>query len=551
MTTIAKAPCDEGVIEAGRGGGAAAAPVGAAGRWVLAATILGSSMAFIDGTVVNVALPTLQRDLGATAAGVQWVVQAYALFLAALILVGGSLGDHFGRKRIYVVGVSLFTLASVGCGVAADVGQLIAFRAAQGVGGALLVPGSLAIISAAFANGEERGRAIGTWSGFTSITSALGPVLGGWLVDNASWRWVFLINVPVAAAVLALTLRHVPESRDPGAARGARGLDWTGAGLATVGLGALVYGLTEAPNRGWGDRLVVAALAVGVAALIGFLLVEWRGRSPMMPLDLFRSRTFSGTNGLTLLLYGALGGALFFFPFNLIQVQGYGSTAAGAAFLPMILIMFGLSRWAGGLIGRFGARPPLIVGPTIAALGFALFARPGIGGSYWTTFFPAIVVLGIGMAITVAPLTTAVMGAVEDRHAGLASGINNAVSRTAGLLAIAVFGIVVANAFGTGLEDRLDDLDLPSEARTALDDQRDRLAGAEVPADLEEGTRTAAARAVDEAFLGGFRLVMLLGAGMALASAAIAVLFIEGKAPREATAPGRGRAVVAAAADGD
>lgn len=548
MVTLGKGPCDEAVIDQTRRDETAGAAAPGAGRWVLATTILGSSMAFIDGTVVNVVLPTLQRDLGASAAGVQWVVQAYALFLAALILVGGSLGDHFGRKRIYVLGVVLFTLASVGCGLAADVGQLIAFRAAQGIGGALLVPGSLAIISAAFVDRTERGRAIGTWSGFTAITTALGPVLGGWLVDNASWRWVFLINVPLAAAVLALTMTHVPESRDPEAAGGARGLDWLGAVLATVGLGALVYGLTEAPTRGWGDALVLGLLGLGGGALVGFLLVEARSRAPMMPLTLFASRTFGGANGLTFLLYAALGGALYFFPFNLIQVQGYGSTAAGAAFLPMILIMFGLSRWAGGLIGRFGAKPPLVVGPTIAAVGFALFARTGIGESYWASFFPAIVTLGIGMAVTVAPLTTAVMGAVPDRFAGVASGINNAVSRTAGLVAIAVFGILVAAVFRPGLGDRLDALDLPPTARGEVEAQRDRLAGIEPPAGLDAATRAAVDGAVDEAFVAGFRVVMLLAAGLALSSAALALLTIAGQ-PAEAAAPTARPA--GARADGD
>ena len=547
MVTTAKAPCDEGVIEAGSAG---AVPTNA-GRWVLAATILGSSMAFIDGTVVNVALPTLQRDLNATSAGVQWVVQGYALFLAALILVGGSLGDHFGRRRIFTLGVTLFTLASVGCGFAPSVGALIGFRAIQGVGGALLVPGSLAIISAAFPNGEERGRAIGTWSGFTSITSAAGPVIGGWLIENASWRWVFFLNVPLAAIVLTLCFWHVPESRDPDATGGALGLDWGGAFFATAGLGALVYGLTEAPSFGWGHPAVLASLALGVVALTAFLGIEARGRAPMMPLGLFRSRTFSGANALTLLLYGALGGTLYFFPFNLIQVQGYGSTAAGASLLPMILILFGLSRWAGGLIGRFGAKLPLVIGPSIAALGFALFARPGVGGSYWTTFFPAVVVLGIGMSVTVAPLTTAVMGAVEDRHAGLASGINNAVSRSAGLLAIAVFGIVVANTFGHELDDRLATLDLPPAAESAIAGQRDLLAGAEAPARLDAPARAKVAGAIDESFVAGFRLVMLLGAALALASAVIAWLLIAGKTPAVASPPGRDRpAPSAAAVDG-
>ncbi len=488
------------------------------GRWVLAATILGSSMAFIDGTVVNVALPALQRDLDATASAVQWVVESYALFLAALILVGGSLGDRFGRRRVFALGVMLFAAASVWCGLAPDVNQLIVARAVQGVGGALLVPGSLAIISASFVD-EQRGRAIGTWSGFTAITSALGPVLGGWLVDQASWRWVFFINVPMAAVVLVIVRARVPESRDENAGNS---LDWLGAALATVGLGGLVFGLIEAAARGWGDPLVLTALVVGVAALAGFVVVEARGRAPMMPLGLFRSRTFGGANLLTLLLYAALGGALYFVPFNLIQVRGYSATEAGAALLPMILILFGLSRWAGGLVPHFGAKLPLVIGPLIAGAGFALFAMPGTGGSYWATFFPAVVVLGIGMTITVAPLTTTVMGAVEERHSGLASGINNAVARAGGLLAIAVFGIVVASAFDRTLADRLDGIGLQPGPRRAIEDQRDQLAVAEPPAGLDAAAAADVERAIDEAYVAGFRVVMLAAAGMAVASAGAA-----------------------------
>ena len=502
----------------------------AVGKWVLAATIVGSSMAFIDGTVVNVALPTLQADLTANAAQVQWVVQSYSLLLAALILVGGSLGDRFGRRRVYGLGVALFALASVWCGLATSVEQLIGARALQGVGGALLVPGSLAIISASY-SGEARGKAIGTWSGFTSITTALGPVLGGWLVENASWRWVFFINLPLAAIVLALVAWRVPESRDPDANRG---LDWTGAALATVGLGAVVLGLTNAAADGWTDRLVIGSLIGGAAALAAFVAVEARGRAPMMPLSLFSSRTFSGANLLTLLLYAGLGGALYFVPFNLIQVQGYGSTAAGAALLPMILILSLLSRYAGGFIRRFGAKRPLVLGPTIAGIGFALFARPGVGGSYWSTVFPAVVVLGLGMAITVAPLTTSVMNAVEERHSGLASGINNAVSRAAGLLAIAVFGIVVAGAFGSGLRDRLADTELLDRARHAVFAQEDELAAIRPPADLPPEQQAAVDEAIDASFVDGYRLAMLIAAGLAFTSAGIAWLMIGGK---PATAP--------------
>ncbi|HKC72594.1 MAG TPA: MFS transporter, partial [Chloroflexota bacterium] len=345
MVAIARPPCDEGVI---RSWPCAAAVPARLGRWILATTILGSSLAFIDGTVVNVALPALQRDLHATAADLLWVIEAYSLFLSALILVGGSLGDHLGRRRIFAVGVALFTLASVGCGLAPGVTYLVVARAVQGVGAALLVPGSLAIISASF-DEDHRGQAIGTWSGFTTITSALGPVLGGWLVQHVSWRAVFFINVPLGALTVALLLWHVPESRDEEVSGG---LDWWGALLVTLGLGAVVYGFIASGTLGLGHPLVVASLAAGAVALCLFVAVEARSPAPMLPLSLFRSRTFSGTNLLTLLLYGALGGTLYFLPLNLQQVQGYSATAAGAALLPFTAIMFALSRWAGGLVTR-------------------------------------------------------------------------------------------------------------------------------------------------------------------------------------------------------
>ena len=519
MTTIIKPPCDEGVIRAGKSAEPCSQNVG---RWVLAATILGSSIALIDGTVVNVALPVLQTALNATVTDVQWIVESYALFLAALILVGGSLGDFFGRRKIFAYGVALFALASIWCGLSPNVNQLIMARALQGIGGALLVPGSLAIISASF-SGEERGRAIGTWSGFTAITSAFGPVLGGWLVENTSWRWIFFINVPLAAIALFILFRYVPESRDEAAKK----LDWWGAILATLGLGVIVFGLIEASTLGVTAPLVLGCLAVGLIILAAFVFVERNSRAPMMPLSLFKSRTFSGANLLTLLLYFALSGVFFFFPFNLIQVQGYSPTAAGAAFLPFILLMFILSRWSGSLVSRYGAKLPLIVGPAIASIGFILFTIPGIINSYWTSFFPAILVLGFGMAISVAPLTTTVMNAVTIQQAGVASGINNAVSRTAGLLAVAISSIFISNAFNRSLDRRLATINLPLSAQQFLNGERIKLAGATIPPGLNTEVNLQVKNAIALAFVDGFRLVMWIAAGLALASAIVSLLTIK------------------------
>ena len=539
MSHIVKPPCDDGVIQTAPESnlnmlkGATSATFSSTqkhiGTWVLVATILGSSMAFIDGTVVNVALPVLQIELHATATEVQWVVEAYSLFLAALILVGGSLGDHFGRRRMYALGIVLFTLASVGCGLAPTVTVLIVARAFQGVGGALLVPGSLAIISASF-DTQHRGRAIGTWSGFTAITSAIGPVLGGLLVQYASWRWVFFINVPLAVIVLLVLFWRVPESRNEALGEHAR-LDWLGAFLATLGLGGIVFGLIESNDLGFSNGLVLLSLAVGIVALLAFLLVEARSQSPMLPLTLFRSRTFSGANVLTFLLYAALGASLFFLPFNLIRVQGYSPTEAGAANLPLILLMFFLSRWSGGLVTRYGAKLPLIIGPLIAALGFALFALPDIGGSYWTTYFPAVVVLGIGMSVSVAPLTTAVMGSVDQQYVGTASGVNNAVSRTAGLIAIAVFGIIVLAVFSSSLASHLTAVSVPAGIHQSIIEQQDKLVGIEIPAGVSAATHTAVQRAIAESFITSFRVIMLLSSALAVCSSLSSLLLIEGKPP--------------------
>jgi EmrB/QacA subfamily drug resistance transporter len=484
-------------------------------------------MAFIDGTVVNVALPFLQTDLNATAIGIQWVVEAYSLFLSALLLVGGSLGDLYGRRRIFNTGVVIFTVASALCGFATNIEQLIGARALQGIGGALLVPGSLALISSSF-DEDKRGKAIGTWSGFSAMTTAIGPVLGGWLVENLSWRAAFFLNLPLAAAVLLISVWKVPESRD----KNHRGhLDYLGAALATIGLGGVVYGLIESPRVGFSNWMVLLSLVGGLISLALFVFNEARTKNPMVPLDLFRSRDFSGANLLTLFLYAALSGMMFFFTLNLIQIQGYSATAAGASLLPFVVIMFTLSRWSGGLIERFGARVPLTIGPIIAGVGLALFTLPSVNPNYWTSFFPAVVVLGLGMAITVAPLTTTVMSSVGEEQAGVASGINNAVSRTAGLLAIAVFGVMMLHGFSQTLARRMNEIQLDESVKHEVYEQRVKLAAVELPPEVDPVTREQFKGAIADSFVFGFRIVMWTSAALALASAASAWLFIRKSRP--------------------
>jgi EmrB/QacA subfamily drug resistance transporter len=474
-------------------------------------------MAFIDSTVVNVALPALQSNLHATVVDVQWVIESYGLFLSALILVGGALGDSLGRRKMFLLGTLGFAVASAGCGFSSNIKSLLVWRSVQGTAAAFLVPGSLSIISSSF-DEKSRGKAIGTWAGFTTITTAFGPVLGGWLIEHASWHWIFFINIPLAALVLIISFRHVPESRksDPG------GADWLGASIATLGLAGLVYGFVESANLGWTNPRVVGTLILGAGSLTVFMIVEKRVKTPMVPMKLFQSASFRGANLLTLFLYAALGIFFFLFPLNMIQIQKYSATATGAAALPMVLLMSLLSRWSGGLISRYGPKMPLIVGPVISAAAFLLFAVPDVQARYWTAFFPAFVVLGLGMAVSVAPLTTVVMNSVGQERAGTASGINNAVARVAGVLAVAVLGAVMAAAFAYSFQHSLDGLHLNAGVIQQLESNVDRLGSLSVPSGVDSQTASTIRSAIVASFIFGFRVVMLLCAGLAIASAVVA-----------------------------
>ena len=478
-------------------------------------------MAFIDSTVVNVALPVLQEDLKASVSSVQWVVEAYALFLASLVLVGGSLGDRFGRRRIFTIGIAIFAASSAACALAPDVGSLVAARAAQGVGAALLVPSSLAILGAAFSP-RERGRAVGTWSSLTAVAGVIGPVAGGWLVQVASWRAVFFLNLPIAAVILAIALRKVPESRNPSAGP----LDLTGALAATIGLALVVFGLIEVPGAGWSDPRVWASLAAGGLALGAFVVVERRSAHPMVPLDLFRIRAFAGANLLTLFLYAALSATFFLLPFELIQALGYSPSEAGAALLPLIILISALSRAAGAIADRIGPRVPLTVGSAISAVGFFLLSVPHDDPRYVTALLPALSVLGLGMAITVAPLTATVLNAVGERDTGTASGINNAVARVAGLIAIAAFGVVASGVFDRSLDRRLSEAGLAGVAPRISAAERHKLGAAQAPPGSTAFEKREVGRAIAASVIDSFRVSMRIAAALALLSSGSALTLI-------------------------
>lgn len=497
-----RSPCDEGQVQAAP---PPTQPLSASRkRWILVATVLGSSLTFIDGSALGVALPAIQRDLGAGPAAVQWVSNAYLLTLGALVLTGGAAGDRFGRRRVFLIGVVVFALASLACGLAPTVELLIAGRALQGIGAALLTPGALAVIGATFPP-EERGKAFGTWAGAGALFGMVGPLIGGWLADQADWRFIFWINLPLAALTVAVTLKAVPESRDDDA----RGLDWAGAVLAVAGLAALTWALTAAPDLGWTSPAIIGGMAGGTVLLAGFLVSQARQSHPMMPLTLFRSPVFSGVNVLTLLLYFALGGAMFFLPFDLIRVQGFSATMAGAAMLPFAVVMGLFSGVAGRLADRFGARLSLSLGPILSGVGLALLAWPGPGAGYVDGPLAGMTVLAVGMTLAVGPLTATVMGAVQPGHTGVASGVNNAVARVAGLLAVALLGVILSAVFVSQADS--------SDARALLGQV---MAGG----DLDS--------AATDAFHTAFRVVILTCAACAVLAGVIGALTAPGRTQR-------------------
>ena len=496
-------------------------------KWTLLSTILASSLVFIDSTALNVALPALQKDLGISGTELLWVINGYALFLSALLLVGGSLGDLYGRNKVFLIGLGIFSISSLICGMAQNPLQLIVARGFQGIGGALLTPGSLSILSAQFGP-ESRGKAIGLWSTFSALTGVFGPILGGWLAGMGLWRVIFFLNVPLSVIVFISMMAKVPESKNPHAEK----LDVWGVLLVTLGLAGITYGFIESPKHGFGNFLILGSLLVGGFALIGFVILQGQSKHPLMPLNLFRSSTFSGGNLLTLFVYAALMGALFFLPLNLIQIQGYSEVSAGLAMLPIIICIAGLSPLMGKWVDKRGVRLPLVIGPLITSAGFFIFAYNGITsgvGDYWQTFFLSFLLIGIGMGLTVAPLTTAVMGSVSEDYSGIASGINNTVARAAGVLAVALLGALVLFSFTASIEVELDAMDISDAMKNEIMLESSKFAAAEVPVGLPEENKLAVEQLLKDSFIVAFNKVVYVASMLTFLGSIMAMIFIKPK----------------------
>ncbi len=494
-------------------------------KWTLTAAILASSMVFIDLSTLNVALPAIQKDLNINGKNLLWIINAYTLFLSSLMLLGGSMGDIYGRKKIFVIGIIIFSISSFLCGVSNGVEMLIIVRGIQGIGGALMVPGSLAIISSVIP-ASRRGKAYGTWSTFSALTTSAGPVLGGWLAGMGLWRVIFYINLPLALFTILALIAKVPESKDESAGK----LDVPGAILATIGLTGITYGFLEASDSGFTSARVIISISSSVLSLIIFLLIEMRSSHPLMPLNLYKSKTFSGVNLLTLLMYTALNVGLFFLPINLVQIQGYPEVYAGLAILPFAILISAVSRFSGIFADKFGARKPLIAGPLVAGIGIFLLSLPGVTNgpsAYWGTFFPGILILGVGMGIVVAPLTAAVMSSVPSGNTGIASGINNTMARIAGLVAIAVLGSFIIISFRNNLEYRTADMNLTSNQHTELINNSKDLAETKPPRGLTGSEAEHINADIKYSFVSAFDLILYISAILALLSAVTAFFSVE------------------------
>ena len=496
-----------------------------AGKWIMVSAILASSMAFIDGTALNVVLPALQKSLQASGADLFWILNAYLLMLASLILIGGSLGDKLGRKKIFMAGIFVFICGSALCGISPGVTHLIIFRIIQGAGGALMIPGSLSLISSSI-NPNERGKAIGTWSAFTTVVTMGGPVLGGALADAGLWRYIFFINVPIGIAALIMLWFKVSETKDED---GDQALDFPGAVATALGLALVTFGFLRAPAVGWQNWQVLIPLAAGILFLIGFIVIEKTSKHPMMPLQLFNNATFSGANLLTLFLYAGLGAGMLFLSLNMVQVQGYTQLQSGLTFLPFTIMMISLARFAGGLADKFGPRLLLICGPAATGVGLLMLSfieQTGGPGDYWTTFFPGVIVFGAGMSFTVAPLTAAVMGSVSDHFSGTASGVNNAMSRIAGVFANAIFGALAVLFFSGALQPRLNGLNLNYRQKQEIMAQASNLGNAHVPNGITTDER-GMNKIFHESFISAYAKIMQTSAGLAFLGALMGAVFIK------------------------
>ncbi|MCR8560086.1 MFS transporter [Mucilaginibacter sp. BJC16-A38] len=499
----------------------------AAGKWIMVSAILASAMAFIDATALNVVLPALQQSLQASGADLFWILNAYLLMLAALILIGGSLGDKLGRKKVFMAGIFIFICGSAACGISPGVTYLIVFRIIQGVGGALMIPGSLSLISSSI-NPKERGKAIGTWSAFTTVVTMGGPILGGALADAGLWRYIFFINVPIGIAALVMLWFKVAETKDEDSDHA---IDFPGAIAIALGLALVTFGFLRIPAVGLHNWQVYLSLPAGLLLLALFIIIEKKSKHPMMPLQLFANPTFTGSNLLTFFLYAGLGAGMLFLSLNMVQVQGYSQLQSGLTFLPFTIMMISIARFAGSLADKFGPRLFLICGPAVAGTGLLIlsFVKQTAGpADYWTTFFPGVIVLGLGMSFTVSPLTAAVMGSVDDHFSGTASGVNNAVSRIAGVFANAIFGALVVLFFAGALRQQLNGIKLDPKQREVVTQQASKLGDAKVPAGVNVNSKQVIAKAYHESFISAYRKIMLISGGLGFLGALMGMVFIKG-----------------------